>query len=197
MKIIKDYLTPNKYSRPQDTGKYKFIQFRGVALHWYENAGQGAQGAWDWFESAPIRKRYGSAQYTVDDRSAVQLMPEDEMAYHVGATSYTPLAYERDLLPYPNCYLIGVEMSHPDWTGKPSPLTRHYTVGLLVDIFARHPERDPMKDIYLHSQITGKISKRGFQCHRYYMDNPEEFLHLKTTVKERLIAHEEFGYDPK
>ena len=188
VKIVKAYLTPNKYSRPQKTGKYIFQDVRGVALHWYEKPWQSAMEAKGWFESAPERKQYGSAQYTVDDKGALQLMDENEMAYHVGAKSYMPLAYERGLMPYPNSHLIGVEMAHPDWSGKPTPLTLRWTVALLVDIFRRYPKLNVMKDLYLHSQITGKVSKGGFQCHRYYMEHPVAFLILKNRIEE--VLHE-------
>ena len=86
-------LTPNKYSRPQTPLK----EVRGITLHWVENPGTSADFNRNYFEMRKSGQHgYGSAHYIIDNRGILQCIPEDEMAYHVGAQSYTALALRFD-----------------------------------------------------------------------------------------------------
>jgi len=113
-RIRKDHLSPNEYSRPQRP----LEEVKAIVLHWVANPGTSAQANRDFFE---LRKDgnhgYGSAHYIVDDHEIVEAIPIGEMAYHVGAHSYTEFA-RTCLSTYPNDCTIGIELCHPDNTGK-------------------------------------------------------------------------------
>lgn len=60
---------------------------------------------------------YGSAHYCVDlDGSIWELIPPDEMAYHVGADKYEPEAIAKTSK-YPNDCTIGIELCVTNWAG--------------------------------------------------------------------------------
>ncbi|MCF8012228.1 MAG: N-acetylmuramoyl-L-alanine amidase, partial [Clostridiales bacterium] len=78
MKIRKQYVTPNPYSRPQKSLK----EIRAIVVHWVANPNTTDINNRDFFEG---RKRgesgYGSAHEIIDlDGSIVIAIPEHEMA---------------------------------------------------------------------------------------------------------------------
>jgi len=170
-------LTPNVYSRPQ-----RQIIPEGIALHWVENPGQSALAVRNYFEMRKEGKLgYGSAPYIVDEDAIIRDIPEWEMAYHVGANSYTDYGLER-YGPYPNARLLGVEYCHPDWSGKPSPKTWINLVELFCDICIRH-NYNPDLDITTHYAITGKVTPRG-PCPKWFVEHPSDLIIFKNQVKE-------------
>lgn len=180
MNLVKLYLTVNPYSRPGKPIK----TVRGLVVHWYENPGQSARSVREYFELRKEGKhQYGSAHYCVDEEDVVACVPEDEMAYHVGAHSYTDMALRR-FGPYPNSYLLGIEMAHSDWTGKPDEATEHYAIELSSILCSRYV-LNPQQDIFTHTQITGKVTKMG-PCHKWYHTYPDAFLVFKNRIKEMM-----------
>lgn len=180
MNLVKLYLTINPYSRPDKPIK----AVKGLIVHWFENPGQSARSVREYWE---LRKnghhQYGSAHYAIDEEEVVACIPEDEMAYHVGANAYTDLAL-RYFAPYPNSFLLGIEMAHPDWTGKPDEATEHYAIELFSKLCARY-SLNPHQDIFTHTQITGKMTERG-PCHKWYHTHPDEFLTFKNRIKNMM-----------
>lgn len=177
-------LTPNIYSRPQ-----RHIIPEGIAIHWVENAGQSALSVRNYFEMRRGgRHGYGSAHYIIDDDTIVRCIPEWEMAYHVGADSYTEYAIKH-YGPYPNARLIGIELCHPDWSGKPGAQTRAYLIYLCCDICNRHGF-NPELDITTHHAITGKVTPRG-PCPKWFIEHPSELVVLKDQVKNCLQVKNE------
>lgn len=124
--ISTKYLLPT--SHPNRSGK-KLYEPKALVYHYTANYSEGADdianakyfgrpAEWDngrWEESGTDKKfRYGSAHYIVDQDSIQLTIPEDEIAYHVGSSRYTPFARENFKTPngnvYPNAYCIGIEL---------------------------------------------------------------------------------------
>lgn len=141
-------LTPNPYSRPQKP----LSKVRGVVIHWTANEGKGANAEANrrFFEDRKLGKTgYGSAHYIVDDREIVQCIPDNEMAYHVGATEYKTTRFGS----YPNASLLGIEMCvNADGNFK---VVYEQTVQLAAMLIKKYG-LNPDTDLVRHYDITGK-----------------------------------------
>ena len=165
MNIIKMYLTPNKYSRPQTPLK----KVTKIAVHWVGNAGSSAKGNRNYFESLKDKHIYASSHYIIGlEGEIIQCIPESEISY---ATNQA------------NSYSISIENCHPDNTGKFNDKTLHSLIDLCVDICKRY-NLDPLKDIIRHYDISGKC------CPKYWVEHPDDFLKFKTTVNKVLKGDE-------
>lgn len=156
MKITKMFLSPTAKGRPG-----KRIKPKGIVIHWTANTGKGsdADNNRNYFNN--LTDRFASAHYVVDDHQVVQCLPENEMAYHVGAKEYKPGAV-KGLSRYPNDCTIGIEIC----VNKDGDFdqTIKNAVALVVDICKRHSfTRD---NLWRHYDITGK------DCPRFFVDNP-------------------------
>ena len=177
--IIKIWLTPNPYSRPK-----KSMEVRGIALHWVENPGQKAWAVRNYFENRKYGERgYGSTHFIIDDQDVIQCIPLDEIGYHVGASHYTPFALKH-FGPYPNKYLIGIEMCHPDWTGEYTPATMHKTELLCRDLCIKFAI-NPIEKIVTHHAITGKETFAG-ACPKWFTEHPDELDDFRLRVKAHM-----------
>jgi N-acetylmuramoyl-L-alanine amidase len=105
---------------------------------------------------------------------AVQCLPPDEMAYHVGDKTYTPEAVSL-FGHYPNNCTIGIELCHPARDGKFTPETWMSAVELATYL-TRLFSLEPLKDIWRHYDITQK------NCPKYFIDHPEAFERFKLDV---------------
>jgi N-acetylmuramoyl-L-alanine amidase len=196
MNIQEKFLTVNKYSR----SGYNRPDTKAVVVHWVENPGVGAEGIRDYFESlkrgiimdgAP---RYASTQYIVGlQGEIIQTMPDKEVAYHCGSAGkmdpvskrfYTDKA--RGLFgavyttaPYsPNYATIGIELCHPDWTGKFLSQTLDSAAELVASIFKKYPTLDnPYTQIIRHYDVVGHK-----QCPRWFFQYPDEFFSFQNKV---------------
>lgn len=183
---IKEKLLPiNPFSRP---GHIRVETF-GVVYHWICAPGQHNDQTARYFELLARQDdqddkpdRYASAHAIIGmDGEILQVLPWDEVAYHVGARSYTSYALHayrgftaNKRRSTPNWCTVGIELCHPDWSGEFTPptlraaewlgwyLLRRYTLG--------------KSDICRHYDITGKI------CPKYYVEHPEEFEQLKDRI---------------
>ncbi|WP_394336077.1 N-acetylmuramoyl-L-alanine amidase [Bacillus safensis] len=63
----------------------------------------------------------------------MQCLPNSELAYHVRSNVYTASAL-KNLSSNPNNCTIGIEMTHPGWTGKPDATTYKTTVELAASL---------------------------------------------------------------
>lgn len=170
MRIQKAHLTPNQYSRPQKP----LLSTKAIVLHWVGNPGTSAQANRDFWESRKDGdKGYGSAHLIVDDLAVIEAVPLFEMAYHVGSDSYSPFAMEF-LGSYPNATTIGVEMCHPDWSGRISESTWQRTVRLVADLLLANKLRP--HNITTHNAITGK------ECPRWMVRHPAELERFRWDV---------------
>jgi len=131
---------------------------KGLVIHWTANtrSGANARANRNYFENHPANKV--SAHYCVDDKEVILCVPEYEMAYHVGATSYKPDAL-RLLSSYPNNCTIGIEMC----VNQDANFARmcRQTVALAADILTRYGWR--VDKLWRHYDITGK------DCPRYFV----------------------------
>jgi N-acetylmuramoyl-L-alanine amidase len=195
MDIQEKLLSVNYFSRP---GKKLIAQpgypspVRGIVLHWVANPGTSAIANRNYFENLKKQKipvteqekkevRMASAHYIIGlEGEVIQCLPLDEAAYHVGAYSYPPHVKKR-FGEEPNYSTIGIELCHPDWSGKFTYETWTSAVAVVSGL-ARIFVLDPLEDICTHYEITGKI------CPKYFVDHPEEFDNFKREVYKTLCA---------
>lgn len=156
--ITRKHLT-NPTSRPalRDDRQYAIIEMRGLVMHWTANTSRGADALANrnYFN---IGSRFASAHYVVDDHSAVQCIPDNEVAYHVGAKTYMSAgnAIRSGSRLTPNHFTIGVEMcvnSDGDWQK-----TYQNSVDLAAFLFLKHRLKSGC--LYRHFDITGKDCPR-------------------------------------
>ena len=168
-KTIDDLLTPNPYSRP---GK-KIQSIKGIVVHWVQNPRTSARANRNFFENRKAGATgYGSAHYIIDlNGDIIRCIPEDELAYHVGAKEYKKDAISR-LGSYPNNCTLGIECTHIDDTGKMTDETYRSLVELTSALVKKY-KLTPATDLYRHYDITGK------NCHKWFIDNEEQWKIFK------------------
>lgn len=151
--ITKQLLT-NKQNRPflRDPKNYALKQLKGIVAHWTANTDRGANARAN-VNYFNIADRYASAHFVVDDRSIYQCIPDNEVAYHVGAKLYrTDGERIRAGSGTPNNYLIGFEMcvnSDGDWNK-----TYKNSTELAAHLLGKY--QLTVHDLYRHHDITGK-----------------------------------------
>lgn len=151
--MVRELLITNPKGRPKI--KIKPI---GIVIHWTANEKKGAdaEANRNYFQNCT---RNASAHYCVDDKEVIRCLPDDEMAYHVGAKSYKTSA----LGEYPNNCTIGIEMcvnSDGDFWKM-----WHNTVYLTVDLLKKF--KLTPKALYRHYDITGKTCPAFFVSEYY------------------------------
>ena len=191
MKIERKFLTENKFSRPNKN----LIGVKGIVIHWVGNAGTSALANRSYFENLKNQKdinndkktevitrdEYASAHFIIGlDGEIIQCLPVDEMAYHVGAYSYCQ-GIKESLGSYPNNSTIGLELCHPDWTGRFTKETYGAAVELTATLIKQF-NLNPQKDIYRHFDVTGKI------CPKYFVEKNEAWNNFKADVEKFLIS---------
>lgn len=174
MEIIKKLLTKNPYSR---VGK-RIYKIKGVVIHWVANPGTTADQNRVFFELRKFGKHgYGSAHFIIDLNGDIyQCIPTNEMAYHVGASEYTQTAL-RNLSDYPNDCTIGIEFTHPNWIGNPSPETYKSMIELTAYLLKKH-KLSALHDLYRHYDVTGK------DCPRFFITNFDKWDDFIYAVKD-------------
>ena len=167
IKVKEMLITPNKWSRPQT----KIGTIKNVVVHWVGNAGSTAENNAKYFNSLKDgRGTYASAHYIIgNDGVVIRCVPENEVAYHASSA---------------NNYSIGIEVCHPDGTGKYTELAYKELIGLLVDLCERY-KLEPTQAIIRHYDVTGKI------CPKYYVENEKAWKQLKRDVVEAMNRDEE------
>jgi len=138
--------------RNHNRPKKKLIQLKGIVIHYTGNTSHGANAAANrnFFNCTSSSV---SAHYIVDDKQIIQCIPDDEVAWHVGAKKYVVLGEILRVKPYsPNYYTIGIEMcvnSDSDWSK-----TYANTVDLVKHLLQKH--KLTVDNLYRHYDITGK-----------------------------------------
>lgn len=155
----------------QNRPKKKLLKLKGIVIHWTANTGKGAnaEANRNYFNTT---NRAASAHYIVDDKTIVQCIPDDEIAYHVGAASYTRAGNNlKEGVYSPNYFLIGIEMcvnSDGNWAK-----TYNNTAELAAYLLKKY--KLTVKDMYRHYDITGK------DCPKMMIDE-NEWLKFKNLV---------------
>ncbi|MFN8301305.1 MAG: SH3 domain-containing protein [Saprospiraceae bacterium] len=155
--ITLDLLTNNR-NRPylRNAQEYAIRQLRGIVVHatdQFRLAEGSAQAVRQYFNSSAM---FVSAHYVVDAHQIIQCVPDNEVAYHVGANQYRPDG-ERvrgASTLSPNYFLIGLiicTQNAAEWDK---------TCQNAVDLAARllRKYRFTITDLYRQYDITGKGS---------------------------------------
>ena len=173
VKIKEMLITPNKYSRPQT----KIGTIKRIVVHWVGNAGSTAENNAKYFDGLKDgRGTYASSHYIIgNDGVVIRCVPENEVAYHASSA---------------NNYSIGIEVCHPDNTGKYTDAAYKVLIELLVDLCRRY-KLEPTQAIIRHYDVTGK------DCPRYYVKNTEAWKKLKQDVDDAMNKDEELEYAVK
>lgn len=149
--ITQDLLT-NKKNRPAMRDSYYFIKkLKGIVIHWTANPFKGAtaKANRNYFNNG---ERYASAHYVVDANTIIQCIPDEEVAYHVGASSYRPQGIKLMENLTPNFFLVGIEMcinEGNDWA-------KTYQNALELTRYLLEKHNLTVDDVYRHYDITGK-----------------------------------------
>lgn len=140
--------------------------------NFFDSLKDNLQSPWggSWFASTP---------YIVGlEGEVVQTMPDEEVHWHAGSETYTPLAekYISDLTGFgPNKSTIGVELCHPDLTGQFRNATIDAAIKLFSDVMYKYGI-DSLR-IFSHHDIVG-----WKDCPRWFVNHPEEFDDFKKDV---------------
>lgn len=180
MNIKKMLLPINEFSR---CGK-KLKGVKGIVLHWTASLGAPAINIKNYFgrlanqnPNDDVEDRYASAHYAVDDNEIIQVIPDDEMAYHVGSKIYSDEA-KKKLGNYPNNCTIGIEMC-VDKNGKITEKTFQNTVDLTVYLCKKYGLNET--HLWTHKGVV--LWK---DCPKPWVDNPAEFERFKREVAKKL-----------
>lgn len=147
----------------------KLKALKGIVIHWTANTtrGAGAEAHWKYLNNFHDGRK-ASAHYMVDARSIIRCIPDDEVAYHVGAgrDRYTPLAHAIMEGPgdSPNNYLIGIELCVNE--DNDIKETRRIGAQLTMQLMERYGLG--INQVYRHLDITGKY------CPQLVIDGKDE-----------------------
>lgn len=178
--IKQDFIPVNPYSR---IGR-KMLDVWGIAMHYGGSPRATAQNTRDYFASLAKKKsRKAGAHAAVDERGTIQMAPWDEEMWHIGLARrhwhrYSELA-SKVFHNHPSKYLIGIEMMHPDITGKFLKQTIYQAKELCATLCAIF-DLDPTENIIRHYDCTGK------NCPKWWVAHPEEFEEFRLAVKKTI-----------
>jgi N-acetylmuramoyl-L-alanine amidase CwlA len=177
--IISKLLTINPYSRPST----KLKSVKGIVVHWTASPMGRNQGVWNYFENRKSGTNgYGSAHFIVDlDGTIWNCIPTNEVAYHVGSSTYTSEALSK-LSSYPNNCTIGIEFCIVDNRGKMNEATWKEGAKLVASLLEKF--NLSIENIWTHQEVVG-----WKDCHRYFVENPNEYKRFKDEVNNNLLGN--------
>lgn len=212
MNIKKEMLTPNPYSRP----KYSLSDTKGIIVHWVANpntsgianrnyfenrkfgrvvckdCGKEVYGYELFFDSYNWRcrecnsykleykdwKNFVSTHYIIGlEGEIIQNVPLEEHTYHTG--KITNKETMKIVGKNSNKTTIGIECCHLDMEGRMTLDTYNSLTELVVYLLKKF-NLNPTVNLFLHWHIYGKL------CHKWFVNNPDEWIKLKKNVKEKL-----------
>ena len=162
--VIKNYLTPNKYSRP---GK-ELKEVNAIVVHYVGNPGTTAAQNRSYFENLKdTHATSASSHYIIGmEGEIIQCVPLNEISYASNNR---------------NKDTIAIECCHPDETGQFTTAT-YKSLVKLVAALCRTYDLDPETGIIRHYDVTGKY------CPLYYVNHEDEWYGFKLDVKAELAA---------
>lgn len=182
LKYKQQYLTKNKYSRPGEKNSLGHTRkdTKAIVLHWTGVPQQPASHVFNWFEQRKAGNTgWGSAHYVIDFNGEItQMIPDEELAYHVGSKTYTK--YGLSLSDYPNDSTIGVEMCVLNSEGEYAVETWDAAVILTTLLLMKF--KLTANDITTHQAIVGWKN-----CPKWFVDNPKELERFKDEVHQFMI----------
>ena len=142
MKITENFLTPNKYSRPQIPLK----NVTKIAVHYVGNPNTSAAANRNYFENQKNGGTYVSSHFIVGlQGEIIQCIPLEEISYCTNQA---------------NTYSVSIECCHPDSTGKFNEATEQSLAELCAYLLEKFGLG--VDDIIRHYDVTGK------QCPLYW-----------------------------
>ena len=162
--VIKNYLTPNEYSRP---GK-ELKEVNAIVVHYVGNPGPTAAKNMSYFENLKdTHATSASSHYIIGmEGEIIQCVPLNEISYASNNR---------------NKDTIAIECCHPDETGQFTTAT-YKSLVKLVAALCRTYDLDPETGIIRHYDVTGKY------CPLYYVNHEDEWYGFKLDVKAELAA---------
>lgn len=162
--IKQEFITPNKYTRPQ----IKLQSVKAIAIHYAGDPGATAQNIRDYFNGTCITaKRYASCHYAVGlQGEKIQLIPETEWSYCTNQA---------------NKYTISIETCHPDSTGKFTQAAEQSLIELTASLCKKYGLNPLSGGVIRHYDVTKKC------CPKYYVDHPAAWTAFKTAVHNCMI----------
>lgn len=162
--VIKNYLTPNEYSRP---GK-ELKEVNAIVVHYVGNPGTTAALNRSYFENLKdTHATSASSHYIIGmEGEIIQCVPLNEISYASNNR---------------NKDTIAIECCHPDETGQFTTAT-YKSLVKLVAALCRTYDLDPETGIIRHYDVTGKY------CPLYYVNHEDEWYGFKLDVKAELAA---------
>ena len=162
--VIKNYLTPNEYSRP---GK-ELKEVNAIVVHYVGNPGTTAAQNRRYFENLKdTHATSASSHYIIGmEGEIIQCVPLNEISYASNNR---------------NKDTIAIECCHPDETGQFTTAT-YKSLVKLVAALCRTYDLDPETGIIRHYDVTGKY------CPLYYVNHEDEWYGFKLDVKAELAA---------
>lgn len=158
-------LTVNSWSRPGT----KLKAVKGIIIHWTANESKyaNAEANRRFFENRKAGKTgFGSTQYIVDDKEILRCVPDNELCYQVGATTYKPSAIAKYGY-YPNDSVIGIEMCvNSDADFK---IVYEQTVKLTAYLMKKY--KLGINTVDRHFDIMGKNCPAYFTSNHYGVTN--------------------------
>lgn len=169
MKITKELLTPNKYSRPQIPLK----SVKKIAVHYIGSAGSTAKNNRDYFEGLKDQIPDATGKYRLNKDGTYMLYKGQRLAlrwvsshFIIGLSGEVIQCLPLDEWSYctnqANGYSISIECCHPDANGKFTAATEQSLAELCAYLCEKY-SLDPIKDIIRHYDVTGK------QCPLWYV----------------------------
>ncbi|CAB1252383.1 putative N-acetylmuramoyl-L-alanine amidase [Ruminococcaceae bacterium BL-6] len=159
MDIKQEFITPNKYTRPQ----IRLQKVKKIAIHYTGDIGATAQNEHDYFNGTCIREqRYASCHYLVGlQGEKIQIIPDNELSYCTNQA---------------NAYSINIETCYEISSGKFNQITEKSLIELAA-FLCRKYGLNPINDLIRHYDVTGKV------CPKYYVDHPDVWNKFKQAVK--------------
>lgn len=197
MNIIDATIQVNSFSRP---GRIR-PETKAIILHWVANPGTSARANRDYFASlakqttAPFR--YASAQFIVGlEGEVLRVIPEDEVAWHCGSSQLDPVSgqiytdWAREVIgprwasrwSTPNYATVGIELCHPDASGKFSAETEAAAAELAARLCIQY-KLDPLVALGRHFDVVG-----WKDCPKWWVQNPDLWEALRHRVAALVTA---------
>lgn len=175
MLSITEKLLDNKLVRPG----IKKADKKYIVIHYTANTGKGANALanrnyWNNISKPALA---ASAEYVVDDKTILRAIPDDEVAYHVGAKVYTALGnkiIKECKVKTPNFVCIGIEIcvnSDGDFYK-----TIANTKDLVKSLMNKYSI--PVENVVRHFDITGK------NCPAFYVSDETKWEAFKKDLVE-------------
>lgn len=169
---ITEMLVDNKTVRPYRALK----EIRGLVVHY---VGCSCRSARQLRNALQNSAREASYQYCIDYDTGeiIRCLPENEEAWHVGASKALYTAKKREICgsENPNRYLVGIECCVPSIEDcKPSAVQRKALAEFCADFLKRHSMSTDK--LYLHHDIVEK------NCHKWFVEHPDDWLKFKGEV---------------